>query len=45
MLVGEPTVGQSGWESRVGKLAGRQAGTMGCHPMLTENANFLTNAL
>ena len=24
---------------------GGKGGTMGCHPMLTENANFVTNAL
>ena len=29
MLVGELTVGQSGWESRVGKLAGRWVGCWG----------------
>ena len=25
--------------------SGGEGGTMGCHPMLTENANFVTNAL
>ena len=26
------------------RALGRGGGTMGCHPMLTKNANFLTNA-